>query len=251
MRTIYYAVTDQFNRYQNHVMRNIGSELDNNMPGEEPVGYVSKERQKEALEYVGRNIFDAPEWLYPPHIINKVEVNPTNQQNARQKNVLVNLLSGYMLNKLSSQVLTQPSDLKDQSSKFKDQSLNNNVYPVPEYLDDLFEQVWKPLDNPSEWKNQQRRQLQCVYVSQLKELLNPVDETNYRNRLESADATLYLLQHFDKVEDYCKQQISNVNGQSSMGNGQWSKDLNTLHYEELLREMKLIRERRTTANLRR
>ena len=218
MQTIYYAILDQFSRYQGHVMRNIGSQVENNMPGEEPVGYVSKDRQKEALEYIGRNIFDAPEWLYPGHIINKVEVNPTNQQNSRQENTLVNLLSGRLLNKLNNQSA--------------DATLQAKVYPVDEYLDDLFAQVWKPLDNASEWKNQERRQLQGVYVSQLNKLLNPGENPSYNNRLDSNDAMLYLQKHLNSVEEYCKQQKAAADG-----------GINALHYENLLREINLIRER--------
>jgi len=219
MSTIYYAITDQFSRYQNHVMRNIGSQLSNNMPGEEPVSYISKDRQKEAIEYLGRNLFDAPEWLFPADIINKVGINPTSWQNQRQESVLTDLLSGYMLNNLGRQNVGG--------------NLQEQVYPVDEYLDDVFAQVWKPIDNASEWKNRERRQLQTVYVSQLNKLLNPGENPSYSLRIDYSDAKLFLQKHLNKVESYCQQQ------QKASAEG----SINALHYENLLREINLIRER--------
>ena len=45
---------------------------------------------------------------------------------------------------------------------------------------------------------------------------------------------LYVLQNLQKVETYCQQQMKASEG------------INALHFEDLLREIKLIRERRTT-----
>ena len=222
MYTIYGAVTDQFNRYQNHVLKYVGSELSNNMPGETPVDYMPKARQKEALAYVGRHVFDAPEWLYPAHIINKVGVNPTSRQWQRQEMVLVRLLSGTMLSKLGGQSVGG--------------SVEEQVYPVGEYLDDLFAQVWKRPDDASEWKNRARRQLETTYVKQLDKMLNPGESPSASVRLDSSDAVLFLLQHLDTVENYCRQQLE----ASTAGS------LNALHFDNLLREIKLIRDRRNS-----
>jgi len=45
---------------------------------------------------------------------------------------------------------------------------------------------------------------------------------------------LYVMQHLQQIEDYCRQQQAQATG------------INALHFEDLLREVKLIRERRTT-----
>ena len=212
LRMIYNAVIDQFNRYQGHVMRNIDGIQINNMPGEEPVSYTSKERQKEALEYLGRNVFDAPEWLYPENIIHKVNADPSTLQKSRQDAVLGNLLSPFVLNNLC----------------------NHGDYPVGEYLNDLFAQVWKPTNQASEWQSKERRNLQRSYVKQLDNLLNPdakaLANPNVRARVDNSDVVLYLLQHLDKIDNY-------LNSQEGTG-------IDQLHYEDLLRQTKLIREKR-------
>ncbi len=213
---IYKAVQDQFNRYQNHVMKNIAGRYRNNMPGQEPLAFVPATRQKEALEYLGRNIFTAPEWLYPKNIIYKTGTDPTSAQNSRQDNLVGRLLSVNVLHTLC----------------------NTGDYPVSEYLTDLFAQVWSMPDGLSEWQQKERRHLQRSYVAQLDNLLNPDPKAVVVTRVDKSDVLLYLLQHLDAIDDYCRQQLSSLTSHLS--------PLTSLHYQEILRQTKLIRDKRTT-----
>ena len=213
LSSMYNQVVGQFSRYQGHVMKNIGARYHNNLPGEEPVQNMPVSRQKEAVQYIGRHIFDAPEWLYPANIINKVEVNPTAQQDARQENVLERLLSGQMLNSLNNQA-----------------GLGTEVYAVDEYLNDVFATVWKPLTGSSDWKTRERRTLQRAYVEQLGRLINQPSSLSAA-RIDQNDVLLYVLQHLDKLEQYLQQQSS-------------ATGINALHYQNLLERIQLIRDRR-------
>lgn len=216
LSTMYKAVQDQYNRYLNHVMKNVAGRYTNNMPEEEPVSFMPKSRQKEAVEFVGRHVFEAPEWLFPATIINKVGVNPTTVQNSKQENMIARLLSGYVLNTIYTQ--------NEQSAE---------PYLLNEYLDDVFAQVWKPLGNTDDWKTKERRNLQRTYVEQLNSLLNPDAKSLKSDRVDGSDAGLYVLQHLDKLENYLKSMTS-------------ATGINALHYQDLLRRVKLIRERQTT-----
>lgn len=218
---MYGEVLNQFNRYRNHVMKNIAGTYRNNMPGQEPRVNVPKSRQKEALQYLGRHIFEAPEWLYPQSILNKAGLDATQSQNSLQDNVIGRLLSGYVLNTLNNQAPTSADS-----------------YPVSEYLDDVAEQVWKPLNSQVEWKNKMRRNLQRSYLAQLNSLINPTEKVATSVRVDNSDLMIYLMQHLDKTEQYLKSQLP--------ADQSTSKTINTLHYEDLLGELKLIRDRRTT-----
>ena len=217
LQQMYKAVQDQFNRYQNHVMKNIAGRYLNNMPGQEPLAFVPAARQKEALQYLGRNIFTAPEWLYPQNIIYKVGTDPTSAQNSRQDNLVGRLLSANTLNTLC----------------------NNGDYPVSEYLTDLFAQVWTMPEGLSEWQQKERRNLQRSYVNQIDGLLNPDPKAPAITRVDKSDVLLYLLQHLDAIDDYCQRQLSPLAAQPS--------SIAALHYQEILRQTKLIRDKRTTA----
>ena len=183
---MYKAVTDQFNRYMNHVAKNIGGRYINNMPGMEPYAPVPAARQREALQYLGRNIFEAPEWLYPANILSKSGADAGTTQQQQQTNLLTRLMT--------------------------------------------------PPKSSSSFQQKARRQLQRSYVQNLNSLLNPseADLKGAMSRNYNSDAMLYVLQNLQKVETYCQQQMKASEG------------INALHFEDLLREIKLIRERRTT-----
>ena len=210
---MYKAVADQFNRYMNHVAKNIGGRYINNMPGLEPYAPVPAARQREALQYLGRNIFEAPEWLYPANILSKSGADAATTQQQQQTLLLTRLMTPLMLSNIST------SD-----------------YAVNQYLDDLFAQVWTAPKGSTSFQQKARRQLQRSYVQNLNSLLNPseADLKGAMSRSYNSDAMLYVLQNLQKVETYCQQQMKASEG------------INALHFEDLLREIKLIRERRTT-----
>lgn len=210
---MYKAVADQFNRYMNHVAKNIGGRYINNMPGMEPYAPVPASRQREAMQYLGRNIFEAPEWLYPANILSKSGADAATTQQQQQTLLLTRLMTPLMLSNIST------SD-----------------YAVNQYLDDLFAQVWTAPKGSTSFQQKARRQLQRSYVQNLNSLLNPseADLKGAMSRSYNSDAILYVLQNLQKVETYCQQQIKASEG------------INALHFEDLLREIKLIRERRTT-----
>ena len=210
---MYKAVADQFNRYMNHVAKNIGGRYINNMPGMEPYAPVPTARQREALQYLGRNIFEAPVWLYPSSIMSKSGSNAASIQQQQQTNLLTRLMTPLMLSNIST------SD-----------------YAVDQYLDDLFAQVWTAPKGSTAFQEKARRQLQRSYVQNLNSLLNPTEDDlkGSLSRNYNSDAMLYVLQNLQKVETYCQQQMKASQG------------INALHFEDLLREIKLIRERRTT-----
>ena len=210
---MYKAVADQFNRYMNHVAKNIGGRYINNMPGMEPYAPVPAARQREALQYLGRNIFEAPEWLYPANILSKSGADAATTQQQQQTLLLTRLMTPLMLSNIST------SD-----------------YAVNQYLDDLFAQVWTAPKGSTSFQQKARRQLQRSYVQNLNSLLNPseADLKGAMSRSYNSDAMLYVLQNLQKVETYCQQQMKASEG------------INALHFEDLLREIKLIRKRRTT-----
>ena len=78
------------------------------------------------------------------------------------------------------------------------------------------------------------RLLERAYVEQLDSLLNPAkkEKPTPADRANSSDAMLYMEQHLAKIEAFCKAQAAQ------------SKDIDLLHYNDLLRQLKLIRERR-------
>ena len=103
-------------------------------------------------------------------------------------------------------------------------------------MDDLFAEVWKT-ESGSDLKAKLRRSLQRSYLKNMNSAINPTTtgvQNTTTSQFNNSDAVLYMMMNLQKVEDFCKQQAQVESG------------INKLHYEDLLREIKLIRDRRTT-----
>ena len=205
---IYSAVRSQYHRYANHVQKYLFSKYVNNAPGQKPNDIVPKELQKEALQWIDRNVMEAPMWMYPESIVTKLGTNYIEEIRNRQQTVIAMLLSpGAVVNLLNAQMQWP------------------EAYPVEEFLDDAFAMVWKPLTAKDEQQNNFRRYQQRTYVDFIGTALNQ----NTNTTAQRSDAILYFEEHLDKVENYLKaQQASGINGQ---------------HYKDLLLRVKKIREK--------
>ncbi|MBO1362343.1 zinc-dependent metalloprotease [Prevotella sp. A2931] len=218
---MYNGVRDQYRRYCNHVATHLGGRYLNNMPGKEPVEIQPAALQLEALDFLGRHLFEAPLWLYPANIVSKTGVNPSSDILNRQNMLLSHALSTSMLSKIYDDSFMSPRALK-----------------LDAYLDKFFSTVWKPLTAPNELSNKCRRSLERLYVSNIDRCLNPQAKdakTAGDPKPFNTDALLYLSVHLDKIEAFVKGQLDKSSG------------INKVHYQDLLRQIKLIRDKQTKA----
>ena len=214
LTTMHKAVRAQFQRFCGHVQRYINGQYRDNWPSSHNYTVVPRSLQREAISWIGRNIMEAPLWLYPDQIVSTTGVDAAAEIQERQFTTLSYLLSPGLLYNIhkSTQRASEP-------------------YPVEEYLDDVFATVWKPIDSSDERQNNYRRHAQRIYVYFLGRVLNPTD-TEKKGISVSAlhsDAILYGEQHLDKVEQYLKAQpTTGINGR---------------HYQNLLLQIRKIREK--------
>ena len=212
------SVISQFNRYTNHVLKNVGGRYINNMPGQKPYEVAPAQKGRDAVNYLSRQLFDAPVWLYPSTMTDVSGVNAVDEIAAQQGRVLKVLLNGSLMDKI-----------------YKDQ-FAAGAYQVKDYLNDVFKAVWQPLSSTNDVKVRTRRLLERTYIKQLDTFLNQEekDKSIAIDRTRPSDISLYLGQQLDTIEKYCKAQAA------------ISTDLNLLHYNDILRQIKLIRERQNS-----
>lgn len=213
LRDIYGAVTSQYQRYYTHVQRWIGGKYTNNWPAEKHYDYVSKDLQKEALQWLGRNVLTVPQWLYPESVMQKTEIEPEDRIQATTSAVVNYLLQPSLLNNLSK----------------------GGKYPVNEWLDDVKAEVWKPLQGMSDWDAAHCRRNERAYVNSLKASLTGTDEksTPAQSAIKNSDVYIYLLQNMGKVEKFINAELAKT------ADG----DINNLHYRDLLIQIKKIRKK--------
>lgn len=208
LKEMYGAVLDQYQRYYNHVLRWIGGRFSANWPADKPLDYASKEKQKEVLQWMDRNVLTVPQWLYPSSVIEKTKMEPDARINKQ-----INGFIGYA---------TQPGLLSKLISQGK--------YPADEWLDDVKAVVWKPMSRTDAFQNRYRRSMERAYINALESSLVPKDDKQ-ATEVKVSDANIYLLQNMNKVESFINSQLASTK----------DGDLNNLHYKDLLVKIKKIR----------
>ena len=158
---MYTQLVIQFNRYMAHVLKNVGGIYETLKSVEQPgdvYRVTSKQTQKDAVEFLNKELFATPKWLFNVNILNKISDPVSSEAVANvQTSILNSLLSASRLNRL---VIC--------SNRFGDE----NTYQLDDMLHDVKKGVWselstkKPIDNF-------RRNLQKAYVESLINVLNP------------------------------------------------------------------------------
>lgn len=209
------AVVSQYSIYLYHVLKYIGNNyVTKRTVDEKGVVYqqIPKAKVKAAIDYVGRQLFVAPLWMYPQEIDQLISLKTADQISDQQNQVLNMLLSPGMLYNIS---------LK--SIQFE------NAYTVPEFLNDLQQTVWVKFTG-DEKQDFYRRSLQRGYIEKLGMLLLPKEAEPGKalNAAQRSDIRLYGKQHLLKLRDEIKKLEDASSG--------FNKD----HFESILIEIDKI-----------
>jgi hypothetical protein len=178
--SMYYQIVMQFNRYMGHVTRNIGG-LYNTPKRVEQTGpvyeYVPAQKQKEAMQFLAKQLFTTPAWLINKDLATKCGLDPVNDIGNVQRNVLYTLISKSTIDKM-----------------LDDETFNGtSAYTAIQMLDDLKRDVWSEL-NGGKTTEIIRRNLQKNYVDAFIALLNSASQGN-RYMSATSDATAIARAH--------------------------------------------------------
>lgn len=180
------AVIKQYTRYLNQVLKNISGEYITNRSYDEKGNVYTempKEKVRRAIDYVGRQLFEAPLWLYPKEISAKIEVDPLSAIMSQQNQTLNLLLNEGFIYNVNNRALK-----------------SSNPYTVQEYLNDLAKTVWKDLKGNA-MSNTLRRALQRSYIEKLNNIINPKDVIDGKtmNNFQRSDTRLQVMTHLKHV----------------------------------------------------
>jgi hypothetical protein len=159
LRTMYGEVTGQFRRYIGHVCYNFGGiyeTLKKSSQAGAVYEFVSKETQKEAMDFVNKQVFTTPTWLINKDIAGKTGVNFATTILTLQETALNKMLSNATLNKMVN----------------AEAANGTTAYTVNDLLGDLKQNVFTELTTRKA-VDVYRRNLQKSYVERLGLLINP------------------------------------------------------------------------------
>ncbi|MES2852201.1 MAG: zinc-dependent metalloprotease [Bacteroidota bacterium] len=176
------AVVKQYGVYLYHVLKYIGNNyITKRTVDEKGLVYqpIPKAKVKAAVDYVGRQLFAAPLWMYPQEISQLISLKTADEISDQQNQVLNMLLSSGMLYNISLKAM-----------QFE------GAYTVPEFLNDLQQTVWVKFSG-NEKLDFYRRGLQRSYIDKLNMLLLPkeVEPGKALNAAQRSDVALYSKQH--------------------------------------------------------
>lgn len=180
------AAVSQYKRYLYHVMKNVAGRYVTSKSVEQAGAVYSaipKIRVQETVRYLGRNLFEAPVWLYPVSITGKVGTKTIDDIVEQQNQIINTLLSPTLLYNLSNIALQ-----------------SNDPYPVATYLNDVKTEVWKPFGR-SEMSNSMRRSLQRSYIEKLAFIINPkqVRDGVMKSSTQRDDTRLTVIEHTKRL----------------------------------------------------
>jgi Met-zincin/Domain of unknown function (DUF5117)/Domain of unknown function (DUF5118) len=159
LREMYNQVTGQFTMYMGHVAKYVGGVMETPKMVEErgPVyENVPKSKQKEAVEFLNKQLFSTPSWLISDDIFDKTGINAISTVGGLQDMILNRMLTTRNLSKLIDAEAKQ----------------GINAYAITDLLSDLKKGIWSELPGRAK-VDVYRRNLQKTYINILDGLLNP------------------------------------------------------------------------------
>ena len=147
---------------------------------QEPIySHVSKEKQKEAMNFISDNVLDTPDWLLDKAILDRITNNGAfDPINGLQSTALRVLLSSSRIDRMTENELVNGS----------------NVYTVNEMFNDLEANIFKDVNDDK--VTIPRKNLHRLYVDRLEQILES-DEENDRH----TELTAYAFASLQKLKN--------------------------------------------------
>jgi hypothetical protein len=168
---MYGEVIGQFSRYMGHVTKWVGGILETPKTVDEDgkvFEYVAKAKQKEAVDFLNKNLFTTPTWLINNDIYGKVGGNSFtpiyNSDGSTEVTTIGNIQDGILNRLLSNRNFAKLLDFET--------SQGDNAYRMTDLLTDLKKGIWSELAAKKSI-DIYRRNLQKSYVNTLINLINP------------------------------------------------------------------------------
>jgi hypothetical protein len=167
LNEMYGQLTGQFGRYMGHVAKTIGGIYSTPKTTEEPgvvVEFVSKAKQKEAMQFLQQQLFKTPKWLVDNNISDYTGTNKLMLISSIQNSVLNRLISTNTFNKLFRYEAQEPVE----------------AYTATDMLTDLRKGIWSELAT-KQAIDIYRRNLQKSFVENLDRIISPDPNTSALN----------------------------------------------------------------------
>jgi hypothetical protein len=164
MLDIYRVVLNQYLRYSTHVLRNVSSVYETYKSVEQPGDVYTrspKEKQKEAVAFLQKEVFTTPQWLLNEEILNKINAPSRIWGVPSAQNIVLDQVLNMRV--FNTMLMTEQRFGKE------------GTYTLAEFLDDVKAGVWSELKTGKSI-DIYRRGIQKNYIQGLMASLKEVKE---------------------------------------------------------------------------
>ena len=225
LQAMYGQVLSQFNRYMGHVANNIGGVYEHYKTADQEGAvytHVTKEKQKAALKFLDKQLFDTPVWLLDKSIFERIEYSGSIERiRALQERTLKNLLSlGKMARLVENEVLNG-------SSAFKLTDLTKTIR----------NSIWKELSRGTKI-DAYRRNLQRAHIDQLAYLMS-AESQRKRSGSSYVKSTAVNTSQSD-IRAVVRAELNSLKNMVSRGIRRTSDSMTSIHLKDVKQRIEAI-----------
>jgi hypothetical protein len=225
LNEMYSQVIGQFNRYMGHVRTNVGGVYEiykSAGQGEAVYKHTEKEKQKGAVTFLNKELFETPKWLMDNDIITRIgDFGALERIRTVQVTTLNGLLEWGRLGRM-----------------IENEVLNGaKAYSISELFDDLRSGIWTEL-NSGRAIDVHRRSLQRAHIERLSVLLKqdePAVPAQFRNRIGPQ-----INASQSDIRPMARGELRNLQRQVTAAIPRTTDKLTKLHLEDTLERIKSI-----------
>ena len=214
LKELYNNVFGQYRRYIGHVVANVGGVYEFNKTSDENdviYTHVEKAKQKDAINFLNKNVFDTPNWLIDTDILGRIEeTGITERIRGLQDRTLAQLMNPDRLNRM-----------------IENAAVNNaTAYSINEMFDDLIASIYREAKS-NQSVSLYRRNLQRTFIEGLERTLEMES-----NRYEHTDMKAIARGKLKEL----KQMLSNAQSNDA---------ISRYHYDDLVDRIEEVFEKKS------
>lgn len=177
LEEIYGELVGMWSRYMNHVVTVVGGVEGTRKASDQPgVLYepVPRDRQEAAVAFLTEQVFETPEWLLNRDVLRRIQpASAVENIHGVQSRLLGRLLDADRLNRLV------------EAGAFSSMTgTSGTAYPLPAFLSDLEQGIWREVEAQRPVTTATRRNLQRAYVEELGALAMPGEDERQTHRAD-------------------------------------------------------------------
>ncbi|NAS14381.1 zinc-dependent metalloprotease [Poritiphilus flavus] len=226
LETLYGQVIAQFNRYMGHVSNNIGGVYEYHKTYDQDGAvytHVSKEHQKNCLNFVHEQLFQTPEWLLDKELFSKIEYSGSVER--------VRALQVRTLNRILS--------LGKMARLIENETLNGSeAYSLSGMMQDLRNGLWSELRSGRKIDTY-RRNLQKAHIDRLEYLMTAKNQAKKPEIRGYQKSTVVNTSQSD-IRSVARAELNILQGRIRGAISRTSDQMSRYHLQDALERINLI-----------